>query len=417
MGIFSTLSSVVRFDRPIISVRKRRFVRAANIDDLRSIARRRLPGGIFDYIDGAAEDEVTARRNVDGFGQIEFRPRVLADVSAIDTSTRLFGETHSMPLILGPTGFTRMAHSQGELAVARAADRMRLPYTLSTLSTRSIEEVGAETLGVKWFQVYVWRDRGLVEEMVNRARACGYTGIMLTVDTAVLGRRERDVRRGFTLPPKIGLGTMIDGAIHPSWTLDFLRHEPITFANVASRADKNGGTAVSLSAFINEQFDPGLSWKDVEWLRGIWSGPLMLKGIQRVQDADTAVAHGVDGIMVSNHGGRQLDHAPAPIDILEEVVQTVGGRIAVICDGGIRRGSDIVKALALGADACSIGRAYLYGLGAAGEAGVNRALEMLRDEMTRTMALAGVRSVEEITRELVHVRHARAGAVAEHSVR
>lgn len=404
MGIFSALSSVVRFDRPILSARKRRFVRAANIDDLRSIARRRLPGGIFDYIDGAAEDEVTARRNVDGFAKIEFRPKVLADVSTIDTSTRLFGEALSMPLILGPTGFTRMAHSQGELAVARAAERMGLPYTLSTLATRSIEEVGAETHGSKWFQVYVWRDRGLVEEMVKRARDSGYTGIMLTVDTAVLGRRERDVRRGFTLPPKIGIGTLIDGAVHPSWTLDFLRHEPITFANVVGRSGKDGGTAVSLSSFINEQFDPGLSWVDVEWLRGIWPGPFMLKGIQRAQDAEIAVAHGVDGVMVSNHGGRQLDHAPAAIDILEEVVHAVAGRSAVICDGGIRRGSDIVKALALGADACSIGRAYLYGLGAAGEVGVNRALEMLRDEMTRTMALAGVRCVAEVTRDLVSLQ-------------
>ncbi len=404
MSLFSTLSSVIRFDRPIISARKRRFVRAANIDDLRLIAKRRLPGGIFDYIDGAAEDEVTAGRNVSGFSSIEFRPRVLADVASVDTTTQLFGRTHSMPLMLGPTGFTRMANSQGELAVARAADRVRLPYTLSTLSTRSIEEVGKETLGSKWFQVYVWRDRGLVAEMVERARVSGYEGLMVTVDTAVLGRRERDVRRGFTLPPKIGIGTVIDGAVHPSWTLDFLRHEPITFANVATRADKNGGTAVTLSSFINEQFDPALSWKDIEWLRGIWSGPLMLKGIQRVEDATLATEHGVDGIMVSNHGGRQLDYAPASIDILEEVVQAVGGKMTVVCDGGIRRGSDIVKALALGADACSIGRAYLYGLGAAGEVGVDRALSMLRDEMVRTMALAGVRNIGEITRDLVRVR-------------
>lgn len=404
MGLFSTLSSVIRFDRPIISPRKRRLARAANIDDLRLIAKRRLPGGIFDYIDGAAEDEVTARRNVHGFSNIEFRPRVLADVASVDTTTDLFGYSHSLPLMLGPTGFTRMANSQGELAVARAAEHMGLPYTLSTLSTRSIEEVGKETLGVKWFQVYVWRDRGLVAEMVERARTSGYAGLMVTVDTAVLGRRERDVRRGFTLPPKIGLGTIIDGAVHPSWTFDFLRHEPITFANVATRADKNGGTAVTLSSFINEQFDPALSWKDIEWLRGIWNGPLMLKGIQRIEDASIAAQHNVNGIMVSNHGGRQLDYAPASIAILEEVVQEVGGRMTVICDGGIRRGSDIVKAIALGANACSIGRAYLYGLGAAGEVGVTRALAMLRDETQRTMALAGVRSIGEITRDLVNVR-------------
>lgn len=404
MGLFSTLSSVVRFDRPIISPRKRRFVRAANIDDLRSIARRRLPGGIFDYIDGAAEDEVTSRRNVEGFSRIEFRPRVLTDVSTIDTSTTLFGHTHGMPLILGPTGFTRMTHSQGELAVARAAERARLPYTLSTLSTRSIEEVGEVSNGVKWFQVYVWRDRALVADMVARARAAGYTGIMLTVDTAVLGRRERDVRRGFTLPPKIGLGTIIDGARHPGWTVDFLTHGPITFANVASHGDKNGGTAVTLSSFINEQFDPGLTWSDVEWLRSIWDGPLMLKGIQRVEDASLAVANGVDGILVSNHGGRQLDHAPASIEILLDIVQKVAGRSVVVCDGGVRRGSDIVKALALGADACAIGRAYLYGMGASGERGVDRALGMLHDEMLRSMALSGVRTVHEISRDLVQLR-------------
>jgi L-lactate dehydrogenase (cytochrome) len=305
-----------------------------------------------------------------------------------------------MPLILSPTGFTRIAHSQGELAVARAAARAGIPWSLSTMGTRSIEEVAAVSDGDKWFQIYTWRDRGLVEEMVGRAQAAGYTTVWLTVDTAVLGRRERDVRRGMTLPPKIGLGTVFDGAIHPSWTLDFLRSDPITFANVVGRED-DGTTAVSLADHVKRQFDPALSWDDLAWLRSIWDGPIVLKGIQTVADAKQAVALGVDGIGLSNHGGRQLDDAPAPIELVEPVRQEVGEAAAIICDGGVRRGSDIVKAIALGADAVAMGRPYFYALGAAGERGVDHLLEFMREGLERTMALTGCRTIAEIGRDLV----------------
>lgn len=396
MSFISTLRSVARFSGPGGGGR---LSRAANVADLRELARRRLPRGIFDYIDGGAEDEVSLVGNGAAFDAWSLVPRILRDVSAIDTSTTLFGRPLPVPLVLSPTGFTRIADSDGELAVARAAERAGLPYCLSTLATRSIEEVAAASTGDKWFQVYVWRDRGLVADMLERARAAGYSTIALTVDTAVLGRRERDVRRGFTLPPKLGLGTVADGLTRPSWTWDFLRGGEITFANVADSV--GGGTAVTLSDFISAQFDPALSWDDIAWFRDRWNGPIVLKGVQSVADARLAVDHGIEGLMLSNHGGRQLDHSPAPLDLVAPVRETVGDRTTIICDGGIRRGSDIVKAIALGADACGVGRAYLYGLGAAGERGVDAVLTMLRTEMERTMALSGVRSVSEIDCALV----------------
>ncbi|NND76257.1 MAG: alpha-hydroxy-acid oxidizing protein [Ilumatobacter sp.] len=401
MGVIKTFRSVVQFDSITLDPVERRLKRAASVEDYRRIAKRRLPFGVFDYIDGGAEDERTLRRNSADFSDIEFRPRVLRDVSNIDTSTSIFGRPAEMPLILAPTGFTRIAHSQGELAVARAAARAGVPWSLSTMGTRSIEEVAAVSDGDKWFQVYTWKDRGLVRDLVERARAAGYTALWLTVDTAVLGRRERDVRRGMTLPPKIGLGTLIDGAIHPSWTIDFLRSEPITFANVVGRGTEDGSTAVSLAEHVARQFDQALSWDDIDWLRSLWDGPIVLKGIQTVADAKQAVAAGVDGIGLSNHGGRQLDDAPTPISLVEPVRQEVGADATIICDGGVRRGSDIVKALALGADSVAIGRPYFYALGAAGERGVDHMLRFMRDGLERTMALSGVRTIDEIERGLV----------------
>ena len=401
MQLVETLRSVVRFRSFERDPVARRLQRVADVGDLRSIARRRLPGGVFDYIDGAAEDERTRGRNESAFGRIEFKPRVLRDVRSIDTSTTLLGERLPMPLVLAPTGFTRIADPDGELAVARAAQRAGLPYSLSTLSTRSIEEVAAVSSGRKWFQVYVWKDRELVKELLHRAAAADYEAIVITVDTAVLGRRERDVRRGFSLPPKIGLDTIVDGILHPGWTYDFIRAEPIAFANVVGRGVGDGSDPVSLSDYINTQFDPSLSWDDVDWFRSNWAGPVVVKGIQTVDDARIAADLGVEAIALSNHGGRQLDDAPAPIELVEPVADAVGGRIEIICDGGIRRGSDIVKAVALGASACMIGRPYLYALGAAGERGVDHVLEFMRAGVERTMTLCGVGSMGEVTRELV----------------
>jgi L-lactate dehydrogenase (cytochrome) len=406
MKIVDTLRSVMQFRRVELDPAARRLATAASVGDLRRIARRRLPRGVFDYIDGGAEDERTLRNNSDAFARIEFRPRVLRSVAAIDTSTTLLGRPLPFPLALAPTGFTRIADPEGELAVARAAARADLPYTLSTLSTRSIEEVADVSSGRKWFQVYAWRDRGLVKDMVERCREAGYEALVLTVDTAMLGRRERDVRRGFAMPPKLGIGTLLDGAVHPGWTWAFVRADPIVFANVAtSRGGKaehsDGRDPVTLSDYVNAQFDPNLSWDDVEWFRSMWDGPLILKGIQSVADAVLAADHGVEAIALSNHGGRQLDSAPAPIELVAPVVDAVGDRTEVICDGGVRRGSDIVKAVALGAKACMAGRAYLYALGAAGERGVDHVLATLLTDVRRTMALCGAASIADVTPDLV----------------
>ena len=398
-----TMRSVLRFRKFKWGRTARQIDRVASIADLRLMARRRLPVGIFDYIDGGAEDELTMRRNSTDLQTITFRPRVLAGVAELDPSMELFGRQMSMPLILAPTGFSRIAHTRGELAVASAAQRAGLAYTLSTMATRSIEQVAhvTDATAQNWFQVYVWRDRGLVRELLDRAVAANFEAIVITVDTPVLGRRERDIRRGFLLPPKVGLDTLIEGLRHPHWTYDFLASEPITFENLRGNDVGDGTTAVSLAEQVNSQFDPELSWRDIEWFRANWHGPIVIKGIQTVEDAKISVAHGVDAIALSNHGGRQLDGAPTPVSLIMPVVDAIEGSIPVICDGGVRRGSDIAKALSLGATACMAGRAYLYGLGAAGERGVDVALALLREGLLKTMALTGTRTVAGFTRDLV----------------
>jgi len=379
--------------------------RAANISDLRAMAKRRLPGGVFDYIDGGAEDEKTLARNSDHFDRWSFRPRVLRDVTNTDTSVDLFGATIPYPLVLAPTGFSRIADSQGELSVARAAERAGLPYSLSSLATRSIEEVAEVSNGSKWFQVYVWKDRGIVKEMVGRAQQAGYDAICITVDFATLGRRERDVRRGFTLPPKIGLDTIVDGVLHPQWTLDFVKSEPILFANVSGTGGEDGTDAVGLADYVKTQLDSSLSWDDIEWFRSIWDGPIVLKGIQDVDDVAVAADMGIDAVALSNHGGRQLDDAPSPIELVPAAVDIADGRTDILCDGGVRRGADVVKALCLGAKACMVGRAYLYGLGAAGERGVDKALGLLTSEIERTMKLIGAPSTAHLGTEYLSVRN------------
>jgi len=410
MNIFRSLRSVMRFRRIELDPVKRRLARAASVEDLRRIARKRLPGGVFDYIDGGAEDELTLGRNAAAFRRVEFRPRVLVDVSHLDARTKVLGRSVDVPLILAPTGFARIADPQGELAVARAAERAGLPYTLSTLSTRSIEEVAAVSAGRKWFQVYAWRDRGLMKEMLQRAAESGYEAIMLTVDTAVLGRRERDVRRGFELPPKMGFDTLLSGVLHPGWTWRFMRSEPIAFANVVGRSVGDGSEAVKLADYINGQFDPALSWRDVEWFQSHWSGPVVLKGVQTLEDAHLAAKAGVDAIALSNHGGRQLDGSPPPLELLPSVADAVGDRIEIYCDGGVRRGSDVVKAVALGARACMIGRPYLYGLAAGGERGVDHVLGHLADGVRHTMALCGCPALSDLGPDRVRMRPDTGGA-------
>ncbi len=401
MSLIDNLKAVVRLERLQTDPVERRLAHAASVDDLRRIARRRLPRGVFDYVDGGAEDELTLAANRAAFDRTVFRPRILRNVSSVDIASTLFGQPMTYPLVLAPTGFTRIVHPEGELAVARAAARAGLPYTLSTLSTCSIEQVRAVSDGRLWFQVYAWRDRGLVKELVSRAAESRYEALVLTVDTAVLGRRERDVRRGFTMPPKIGPSTFVDGALHPQWTLAFLRGDPIRFANVVGRGVGDGAAPVAVSEYINTQFDPALSWSDVEWLQDVWDGPIVLKGVQTVADAVLAADLGVTAVALSNHGGRQLDGSPAPFSLVAPVVDAVGDRTAVICDGGVRRGNDIVKAVAAGATACMAGRAYLYALGAGGERGVDRLLSWFRNDLVRTMTLLGVSNVAELDRTML----------------
>ena len=398
--MLKTLRSVMRFRRRGRTRIERLRAKAVNIAELRLLARRRLPRGVFGYIDGGAEDEMTLRANTSAYRRRRFAPRVLRDMSAVDTTTTLLGQTLRIPLVLAPTGFTRIADPQGELAVARAAARAGLPYSLSTMSTRSIEAVAAVSNGPLWFQLYMQRDRGLVRELVQRAAAAGYAVLMPTVDIATPGRRERDVRHGFTLPPQLELSTLLDGLRRPGWTWDFVRSEPITFANFRGRTSADGSTPVALAEYIKHQFDPTVNWRDMEWLRSLWDGPLVVKGIQSVADA-TARRRA----RLSGDRAVQPRRAPARRRAGTRGSGGAGrwtrspGRAAVICDGGVRRGGDIVKAIALGADACMAGRFYLYGLGAGGEAGVDYAIELLTEEVRRTMTLIGCTAVDQIGRD------------------
>jgi len=379
--------------------------RANNIADLRALARRRLPRPIFDYIDGGADDELTLRRNSSAFADYEIVPDVLTDVSHIRTETHLFGQAVRWPLMLSPTGLNRMFHRDAELAVARAAAKHGLLYGLSTLGTTRIEELAKEFAGPKVFQIYVFKDRGLTAEFVARCKDAGFHGLALTVDTPVAGNRERDRVNGLSLPPRLTLKSFLNFALHPGWSLPALTGSKFDFANVSHKVDALASGPMSLFDYIGGQFDRSLTWRDVEWLAAEWGGPLAIKGLMTPEDARHAIASGATGVMISNHGGRQLDGAPAPIDQVAAIRDAIGDGPDVICDGGVRRGSDVVKALAMGATACSIGRPYLYGLAAGGEAGVDRALSLLFDEFERTMILAGINDVAGI--ETRHVRRHR----------
>lgn len=375
---------------------RRRVNRAHSIDDLRTIARRRTPRSVFDYTDGAADDEIALRRARDLFSQIEFRPRILQDVSDLDTSTTVLGKRAAQPFAFAPTGFTRMMQHEGEPAVARVAERTGIPYALSTLGTTSIEDVAAVAPDARlWFQLYVWNDRSAGEELVRRAEAAGYEALVLTVDVPVAGHRRRDSRNGLSIPPALTARTFLDGAMHPSWWLNLLTTEPLVFASLT----QTGGTVADL---IDRLFDPSMTMDDLAWLRSIWSGPLVIKGIQTVHDARAVADAGADAIVLSNHGGRQLDRAPVPLRLLPEVVDAVGDRTEVWLDTGVTNGADVVAAVALGARLVLVGRAYLYGLMAGGEQGVQRAADILSGEVRRTMALLGTRDVASLGPE--HVR-------------
>lgn len=375
-------------------------MRAINIDDLRAAAKKRLPRAIFEFIDGGAQDETTLRANREDFGKWRFRTRTLTDVSTRDQSITLFGQRHASPLILAPIGLAGLFSRCGELAAARAAETFGVPYCLSTMSTCTIEEITRETAPPKWFQLYVLRDRELTRDFINRARASHCTALVLTVDTKVQGPRERDMRNGFTVPPRFTAATLMDFALHYSWLFDVALGPRITFKNiVGSKAASTD--AMTITQFIAGQYDLSVNWRDVEWFKSVWGGPVLLKGILTAEDARLALDHGADGVIVSNHGGRQLEGAMSAVQALPEIAQAVGDRMDVILDGGIRRGADVVQARALGAKACMIGRAWLYGLGAEGQTGVERALEILRDEIDVTLTLLGRPTFSEIDRGIL----------------
>lgn len=394
----SELRSLLRPAPFVWDADERRLRRAASIADLRAIARKRTPRAVFDYTDGAADGELSLQRARRAFSRVEFNPTVLRDVSKADTSREILGRRADLPFAFAPTGFTRMMHHEGERAVASVAQKVGIPYTLSTMGTTTIEEVAeAVPQARKWFQLYLWRDRAPAKDLVQRAAAAGYDTLMLTVDTPVGGARLRDVRNGLTIPPALSLRTFVDGARHPHWWFNLLTTEPLNFASLQS-------TFGTVEEMINQIFDPALTMDDVAWLRDAWSGKLVIKGIQSIDDAVRVVDAGADAVLLSNHGGRQLDRAPVPLELVEPTVQALGGRAEVLIDTGITHGADILAAVALGARAALVGRAYLYGLMAGGPLGVEKAVTILAAEIVRTLQLIGVNSVDELRPSHVRLR-------------
>ena len=375
-----------------------------NIADFRELARRRLPWPVFDYIDGAADDELTKARNTASYADVDLVPDVLAGVETIDTSVTVLGRKSALPLILSPTALQRVFHWQGERAVARAAEKFGLWFGISSLATVSIEEIGALVSTPKLFQLYVHKDKGLNASMIQRCQAAKFDAIALTVDTIVSGKRERCARSGFTSPPRFTPGSALSYALKPRWALDYVLREKFALPNLDTHVDQGSGEAVSIAGYFNTMLDQSMTWQTAEQIRNDWGGTFALKGVMSAADARRAVEIGADAIMISNHGGRQLDGSRSPFDALPEIVDAVGGEIEIICDGGVRRGTHVLKALASGATCASGGRLYLYALAAAGQAGVERAITLLKDEIERGMKLMGVTAVEQLNRERLRRR-------------
>jgi len=385
------LLEYMSFKKPELDGRKRRLDAALTIEDLRAIAKKRTPKAAFDYTDGSAEGEISIARARQAFEDVEFHPQVLRDVAAVDTTATIFGEKSAMPFAIAPTGFTRLMQTEGEIAGAGAAGAAGIPFTLSTLGTTSIETVKeVNPNGRNWFQLYVMRQREISYGLVERAASAGYETLFFTVDTPVAGARLRDKRNGFSIPPQLTIGTVLDALPRPWWWYDFLTTSKLEFASLSS----TGGTVGDL---LDLAMDPTISFEDLEVIRGLWPGKLAVKGVQSVEDAKKFTALGVDGIVLSNHGGRQLDRAPIPFHLLPEVVREVGNDTEILVDTGIMNGADIVSSIALGAKSTLIGRAYLYGLMAGGREGVDRTIKILSDQIVRTMKLLGAHSLEELT--------------------
>lgn len=370
-----------------------------SIADLRELAKRRIPRAIFEYADRGSYDEVTFNRNRRDLTALEFRQRVMVDVSSQSMTTTLLGDPASIPLAIGPTGLAGLFHANGEMLGARAAEAFGVPFCLSTMSICSIEDVRCAVQKPFWFQLYLMRDRGFNEELIDRARAAQCSALMLTVDMPVQGLRRRDPKNGLSIPPRLTVHNAIDIATRPTWALKVLFGKRRTFGNLAERMKDTGLT--TLSQWIAAQFDPTVTWKDIEWVRSRWPGKLILKGILDAEDADHACAAGADAIVVSNHGGRQLDGGPSTISVLAEIAAAVNGRCEVLFDGGVQSGQDMLKALALGARGCLIGKAFLYSLAAMGEAGVTTALQILRDELRVSLALTGVNDVRAVSPDVL----------------
>jgi L-lactate dehydrogenase (cytochrome) len=375
-------------------------------EDFRRLARRRLPSPIFHYIDGGSDDESTLRRNTAAFDEIDLVPKVLAGIDSVDLSVEVLGARLRMPLFFAPTALQRLFHHEGERAIARAAEKFGTLFGVSTIGTRSIEELGAMSAAPKLFQIYVHKDAGLTTSLIERCRAAGFNALALTVDTIVAGNRERDYHTGMTTPPKLNLRSLLSFAAHPGWSLNYLLREPFDLPNLSAYLGKGDSTPASVVDYMNTQLLRSIDWDDAAAMVEEWGGPFAIKGVMSVDDARRSVDIGASAIMVSNHGGRQLDGSRSPFDQLPAILDAVGGRIEVILDGGIRRGTHVLKALAMGATACSGGRMYLYALAGAGPAGVERAMGLLRDEIERDMLLMGCRSVAELNRSCLASRSA-----------
>jgi L-lactate dehydrogenase (cytochrome) len=385
------LAPLIRFRKPRFDRVQRHLDDALTIEDLRRLAKRRTPKAAFDYTDGAAEDEVSIQRARQAFRDIEFHPSILRDVSNVRTDWQVLGGPVALPFAIAPTGFTRLMHTDGELAGARVAAEAGIPFSLSTLGTASIEDVAAAARqGRRWFQLYMWRDRERSMALVKRAADAGFDTLLATVDVPVAGARLRDVRNGMSIPPALTLRTALDAAMRPRWWVDLLTTEPLSFASL----DRWSGT---VGEYLDAMFDPTLTFDDLAWIKAHWPGKLVVKGIQTLDDAIAVVNLGVDGIVLSNHGGRQLDRAPVPFRLLPVVARELGAHTEILVDTGVMSGADVVAAVALGARSVLIGRAYLYGLMAGGEAGVRRAVDILAAQLVRTMKLLGVRSLEELS--------------------
>ena len=392
------IAHLLRVAKPSSPYGARNLARCYSIGEVSKVARRRLPLGSWSYLETGADGEYTLRRNRAAFDYLEFLPTQPRDVSCVDTSTTVLGQRIPLPFVLSPIGSPRMFHHEGELAVARAVRHYGIPYGLSTLANTSVEDVSALTSTPLWFQLYLWGDRAEMKEAIARVKAAGFSALLFSIDTLVRSKREREMHAGLDLPtPHLRLTTVLEGALHPAWAWHFLTSPTVSFPNIGPDDQRSLGK-------MSAMFDGTVRWEDLDWIRELWDGPIVVKGVMRAEEAVRAADHGLDGVIVSNHGGRQLDHLPATIDVLPEIVDAVGSRLDVMVDSGFRRGSDIATALALGAKAVLLGRAHLYGLAAAGEAGVRHCIDILADELRMTMQLCGVRSIAELDRSLIRRR-------------